>query len=179
MSKARKDEPGSPPPRLAELLALGLKAEESWTPGELEAALEEQITSPIQFELAALKAADAEALRARAAAHGLVLKSLQDLFQHPKPPLELLILTKEFFKANIDRPQPGLPAEVAQALYFQSMAVAWLRHHKRISSLSDAQLLSAMEWVREQRWIPEELFSLAEQTIKTLRLESEETHGTP
>ena len=178
VNKPRKHGAGSSPSGLGELLALALQARESWTPEELEAALEEQVSAPVQFELSALKQGDAKALQAQAQAHGLVLKSLNDLFTHPKPPLPLLVMSKEFFKANIDRPQPGLPAEVAQALYYLSIAAAWLRHHKRISSLSDAQLLSAMEWVREQRWISDELLSLAEQTTKSLSLEKEETNGT-
>ena len=173
MSKPQKDKSGGPHSGWAELLALGLKADDEWTPGELEAALDEQISVPMEFELAALRQADANALRARAAAHGLVLKNLHDLFQHHKPPKELLVMAKDYFKANIDRPQPGLPADVARVLYYLTIAVAWLRLHERISTLSDAQILSALDWVRQQRWVGDELLALTAATTKDLSPETQ------
>ncbi|MBP9901456.1 MAG: hypothetical protein IT579_07820 [Verrucomicrobia subdivision 3 bacterium] len=168
MNQPRKHETGGPPSGLGELLAFGLQGPDAWTPEELEAALAEQISMPVEFELSALKPAEAKALRACAVAHGLVLKNLHDLFHHPHPPLELLVMAKEFFKANSLRPHPGLPAEVARALYYLTVAVALLRHHRRISTLSDAQVVSALDWLQQQRWVGEDLRQLAAEAAKQL-----------
>ena len=154
---------------MGELLTLGLKPPESWTPEELEAALAEQISVPVEFELSALKPAGAKALRACAAAHGLVLKNLDELFHHPHPPLELLVMAKDYFKANSTRPHPGLPAEVARALYYLTLAVAWLRHQRRISTLSDAQVMSALGWMMQQRWVSDALHKLAAEATEQLK----------
>lgn len=163
MKEPRKEVPGNQPLDLSELLALGLKARESWTPDELEAALEEQISLPVEFEVSRLGRDEQQVLRKQAEAHGLLLKSLRDLFQHPRPPLELLVLVKDFFKANATTAHPGLPAEVARALYYVSIAVAWLRCHRRISTLSEAQLADGFGWVIEQDWIGKDLQELVRQ----------------
>ncbi len=126
--------PGKQPAGLGELLAMGLNAKESWTPGELEAALEEQVSLPVEFELSRLGRDEQQVLRKQAEAHGLLLKSLRDLFVHPHPPFELLVMVKDFFKANTTTGHPGLPPEVARVLYYASIATAWLRHHRRIST---------------------------------------------
>ncbi len=169
MNKSQIHETGGPASGLGELLAFGLKAPASWTPEELEAALAEQISVPVEFELAALKPAEAKALRVCAAAHGLVLKNLDELFHHPHPPLELLVMAKDYFKANSTRPHPGLPAEVARALYYLTLAVAWLRHHHRISTLSDAEVESALNWVMQQQWVGGDLHKLAVEAMEQLK----------
>ncbi len=146
---------------LGELLAFGLKAGEEWSPDELEAALLEQMAVPVEFELGAFKPSDAKAIRAHATAKGLVLKNLQDLLQHPKPPLELLVIAKDYFKASSLQPNPALPALVARVLYYLTIAVAWLRHHSRLSTMSDAEVVAALNWVKRQPWVPPDLQALA------------------
>ena len=161
----KKDHSGG----LGDLLALGLGAGEHWTADELQAALMEHISTPLQFELGALGGAEAGIVRARAEAHGLVLRSLLELFQHPHPPLELLIMAKDFFKANSAHPQPGLPADVARTLYYLAIGIAWLRHQKRISSLSDAQVTAALDWVVQQSWVEEVIRALAAEVARKLK----------
>jgi hypothetical protein len=177
VDKSRKHEAGGLPSGLGELLALGLKAHDSWTPQELEAALAEQVSAPVEFQLTALRPAEAKRLRARAEVQGLLLKNLDDLLHHAHPPLPLLVMAKDYFKANSLRPHPGLPAEVARALYYLTVAVAWLRHHTRISTLSDAQVVAALDWVRQQRWISADLRALAAEAIKQFGSEPEAGSG--
>jgi hypothetical protein len=177
MDKSRKHEADGQPSGLGELLALGLRVQEFCTPEELEAALAEQISVPVDFDLAALKSAEAKGLRARSDTHGLLLKNLRELFHHPNPPIELLVMAKDFFKANCTRPHPGMPAEVARALYYLTVAVAWLRHHTRISTMSDAQVVSALDWVAQQRWICDDLHSLAAQAARDLKPDLPEGSG--
>lgn len=153
---------------LGELLAMGLNAKESWTAEELEAAFAEQISLPVEFELARLGQRQGQALREQAEAHGLLVKSLYDLFVHPHPPIDLLIMIKDFFKANSNCPHPGLPAEVACVLYYQSIAVAWLRYHRRISSLSEEQLADGFKWVSNRDWVGRDLQDLVKQAARSL-----------
>lgn len=168
VDKSRKHEAGGPPSGLGELLALGLKVHDRWTPQELEAALAEQVSAPVEFQLTALKPTEAKSLRARAEVQGLLLRNLDDLLHHAHPPLPLLVMAKDYFKANSLRPHPGLPAEVARALYYLTVAVAWLRHHTRISTLSDTQVVAALGWVQQQQWISTDLCNLAAEAIKQL-----------
>jgi hypothetical protein len=88
-------------------------------------------------------------------AQSLLLKSFSDLFQHPAPPLELLELTKDFAKANMDPVQSSLPTEVAAALYYTCIAAALVRLDTRITRLPDAELRRGLLWTREQPWLDE------------------------
>lgn len=150
------------PVRLQELLALGLAAHTDWSPQELEAVIVEQISLPMDFQLHGLDQPQAARIQGEAAARHLLLKNLRELLLHSHPPLPLLLLAKDFFKANCSQPSPGLPAEVARCLYYLVLAVARSRHQTRISSLTDAELLQGIAWLQQQSWIPRELKQLAE-----------------
>lgn len=171
VKKSREDKSGEPTSGLAGLLALGLNAPEQWTSDELEAALDDEISSPMEFNLVSFKPAEAGALRARVQARGLLLKSLRELLLHAKPPLELLVMAKDYFKANVAKPQPGLPEEVARALYYLTIAAAWSRYHQRITSLADSNILTALGWVARQVWVDKELRALATSAAAQLRQE--------
>jgi len=177
VDEPRKRTSGRKPAGLKHLLAMGLTAKQSWTADELEAALAEQIALPLEFELSRLGRDAAQTLRKQAENHGLLLKSLHALLIHPRPPLELLVMVKEFFKANSACPHPGLPGEVARVLYYQSIAVAWLTHHRRISTLADAQLIEGFHWVLAQDWIGRDLQELVRQAARSLS-GTEETSST-
>jgi len=178
VKEPRKDTSGKQASGLGELLTLGLKATDPWTPAELEAALADQISMPMEFELSRLDPEQEQYLRRKAAAHGLLLKSLLDLFMHPHPPLELLIMVKDFFKANATSPKAGSPPEVHQVLYYESIAVAWLRHQHRISSLSDAELREGFSWLQQQDWVPEDLKELVKQASRGLHLSDDSPQQT-
>jgi hypothetical protein len=89
-------------------------------------------------------------------AQSLLLKSFADLFHHPAPPVELLELTKDFAKANMDHAQSSLPSEVAAALYYTSIAAALVRLGARISRLPEGELRRGLLWTGEQAWLDEE-----------------------
>jgi hypothetical protein len=171
------DEPrrssGGPVSGLGEILALGLEAVGEWRPEELAAVLREHMAAPVEFELAAFQGPAREALRAHATAQGLVLANLADLLRHPNPPIELLVMAKDFFKANCVRPNPGLPVQVAKALYFATVAAAWLRHHTRISALGDAELRAGLDWVQRQPWTGEDLRALVDRAAADLKVSPE------
>jgi hypothetical protein len=101
-------------------------------------------------------------------AQHLLLKSFSDLFHHPVPPLELLTLTKDFAKANMDHPDSALPQEVAAALYYASIAAALVRLDKRISQLKDAELQRGLLWAKDQPWVDDPTRQLLAQAVNKI-----------
>jgi len=95
------------------------------------------------------------------------------LFHHPSPPIELLRLTKEFAKANMDHPESGLPTEIVGVLYYTSIAVALVRLDARISQLKDADLRRGLLWAKEQAWVDEETKTLLIEALEKVPEEGE------
>lgn len=140
---------------MRDLLRFGLTATEPWRPEELRARLSEELSSPMQFELANLDRARASRVFAEAQTRGLLLRSLGELFQHAQPPLELLRLAKDYFKLNQSHAQSELPHDLALGLYYTCIAVALWRHGARISQLDRDELRAAFQWVQAQDWLDE------------------------
>ena len=138
---------------LAELLASGKERARLWRADELVAIFRHQISAPMLVDLGSFDPGTATRLQVVSEAQGLLLKSFADLFRHPSPPVELLELVKDFAKGNLDHPESGLPAEIASALYYISIAVALVRLDLRISKLSGADLQRGVSWTREQPWL--------------------------
>jgi hypothetical protein len=126
-----------------------------WRPDELGAIFRHQMSAPVLVDLGGYDPGTALRLKTLTDAQSLLLKSFSDLFHHPAPPLELLELTKDFAKANMDHPDSSLPAEVAAALYYTSIAAALVRLDARISSLPDASLRCGLLWAGGQPWLDE------------------------
>jgi hypothetical protein len=158
----------SPPKSLAAFLASGAEPARLWRPEELNAIFRHQLAAPILVDLGGFDQSTAVRLKNLSDAQNLLLKSFADLFRHPVPPLELLKLTKDFAKANMDHPDGCLPHEVASALYYASIAAALVRLDTRISRLPDADLARGLDWALHQPWLDAntgELFKLALQKI--------------
>jgi len=143
----------SPPKSLAALLAAGTERVRLWRPEELNAIFRHQMSAPILVDLGGFDPATAVRLKTLSEAHSLLLKSFADLFHHPVPPIELLTLTKDFAKANMNHPESSLPQEIAAALYYASIATAIVRLDTRISQLADAELRQGLLWTRDQSWV--------------------------
>ena len=141
--------------KLATLMATGEEGARPWRPDELAAVFRHQMSAPMMVDLGALDPRTATRLRTVSEAQGLLLKSFDDLFHHPAPPIELLELVKDFAKANLDHPESGLPGEIAAALYYTSIAAALVRLDERISQLPDADLQRGLRSTLEQAWLDE------------------------
>jgi len=140
---------------LAALLASGEERARLWRPEELAAIFRHQISTPMLVDLGGFDPRTAAQLKVVSEAQGLLLKSFDDLFHHPTPPVELLNVAKDFAKANLDHPESGLPGEIASALYYTSIASALVHLDARISTLPDADLRRGLAWTREQPWLDE------------------------
>jgi len=137
---------------LAAFMAAGAEGARLWRPDEVAAIFRHQMAAPVLVDLGGFDPVFAARLKNLASAQSLMLKSFADLFQHPAPPLELLELTKDFAKANMDQPESVLPGEVAAALYYASIASALARLNQRISRLSDADLRRGFQWAKDRPW---------------------------
>jgi hypothetical protein len=151
--------------KLAALLATGEERARLWRPDELAAIFRHQISAPMLVDLGGFDSRTAARLKLVSEAQGLLLKSFADLFLHASPPVELLELVKDFAKANLDHPESGLPAEIASALYYTSIAAALARRDTRISKLSDADLQRGLSWTRDQAWLDEKTRELLDQAL--------------
>jgi hypothetical protein len=145
----------SPAKELSELLAAAEEQSHLWRPDELAAIFKHQVSAPLLVDLGGFDPRTAAQLKLVSEAQGLLLKSFADLIHHPSPPLQLLELVKSFAKANADHPGGGLPAEVASALYYLSIAAALTHLDTRISKLSDADLERGFAWAHAQVWLDE------------------------
>ena len=141
--------------KLAALMATGEERVTLWRADELAAIFRHQMSAPVLVDLGTFDPRTATRLRILSEAQGLLLRSFDDLFHHPAPPIELLVLVKDFAKANLDHPESGLPGEIAAALYYTSIAAALVRLDARISHLPDADLQSGLRSILEQAWLDE------------------------
>jgi hypothetical protein len=153
------------PGALAALINSGSENARLWRPDELAAIFKHQLSAPVFVDLGQLSKGAATKLKQISDAHGLLLKSFSELFHHPAPPIELLELTKDFAKANMDHPESALPSEIATALYFTSIAAAYVRLGTRISRLGDDDLRRGWLWTRDQGWIDEKTKTLLIEAI--------------
>ncbi len=164
----------SDPRELVALMDMDEERDRLWSPGELAAILKHQLSAPVQYDLAGMDRKMAGKLKTLAESQGLVLKSFGDLFQHSNPPLELIRMTKEFAKACGKSPTSAIPRDIADVLYFSCIAIALVRHRKRISKLSNADIRKGLRWVLGREWLDSDTRSLVEQGLKALAGNSKE-----
>lgn len=142
---------------LARLLAIGGDRPPAWRREDLPDILDHQLRAPLMFDLGRLGEAGSlpvEVVGPSAAEAGAVPSGLYcfgDLLYHPAPPIELLVLAKQFAK-TADQGGP-LPPQIATFLYYGVIIVALLRHRTRISRLSDETLRDGLRWLSAQPWL--------------------------
>ena len=158
----------SPPKSLAAFLAAGQECARLWRPEELGAIFRHQMSAPILVDLGGFDPATAARLKTVSDAQSLLLKSFLDLFLHPVPPVELLTLTKDFAKGNMEHPDSSLPNDVAAVLYYVSIGVAFVRLDRRISQLSDAELKRGLEWAKGKPWVEPQIQVLLDEALQKL-----------
>ena len=146
----------SQPDALAQLLAIDGDRPPAWRHDELSDILQHQLRAPLMFDLGRLGGAgtphDAGGQHPPAGAGpGVGLHCFGDLLYHPSPPVELLVLAKQFAK-TADQGGP-LPPQIATFLYYAVIVVALLRHGARISRLSDQTLRDGLRWLSPQPWL--------------------------
>jgi hypothetical protein len=152
------------PELLSRLMDAGLPDEDAWRPEELGEILRRQLAVPLSVDLEPLDPSVPGLLEA-AGAGGATLRTFEDLFYHPSPPLRLLELAKEFGKSNLRSPPRLLPRDVAMVLYVTSIVVALRRCRARISQLTPETLRHRVTWILQQPWVDARLRALVSQEL--------------
>lgn len=153
---------------MSDLLDLDETTNRAWLPDEVGAVLRHQLNAPIEFDLSELDDISSDRVARLAAAHGLLVKSFLDVFQHQNPPVELLILTKQFAKRHSQARRSPLPKQVAMVLYYLSILTARVRLGQHISSLDDKRLCAGIERILKEGWVDETTKALLANGLEVL-----------
>ncbi|HSI36195.1 MAG: hypothetical protein ACAI43_00655 [Phycisphaerae bacterium] len=145
------------------LLNLDEVAATSWSSGDLGQILSHQLAAPLVLEVTDKTCGDAGAAP---------IRSLGELLRHPRPPLELLKLTKELAKSSDSRQTSPIPPEVATVLYYASIATAVDRHGTLITSLSPPEVADGFRWCMNQPWVDGHLVRVFEHAVESLATRS-------
>ncbi len=144
--------------QLSKIMELDPATPEVWTGRDLAAMLRHQYAAPLDVDLGSVKLAggasrDRKRALAEAGADGL--KSFAGLLFQAEPPLELLKLSKEFFKGRTRACRKSSPEwKVAYLFYLLSILAAGKRA-PMLSTLSPADLFKAAGWALRQGWVDE------------------------
>jgi hypothetical protein len=138
------------PARLAQLLSELSDQYADWTDEEMASILQHQLRAPLETELLRRSL---RALSNPQAHHGSLAITFADLLHDQRPPLELLVVVKDFAMDNLRLRDKGLPRNIARVLYCASVLVARLCLGVRISGLSDAKLKARLDWAIQQPWL--------------------------
>jgi hypothetical protein len=139
-----------------------------WPSEELGNILRHQLEAPLVFDLGRI-APDWQRMQ-RLLDEGSEggerpLNCFGDLFRHPRPPIELLQLTKEFAKGSRVDPDCPLPIEIATFLYYATLASSLVHHHHRMTRMDNDALRCGLRWVLEQPWIEADIRILFQEAV--------------
>ena len=144
--------------QLSKIMELDPATPEVWTGQDLPAMVRHQFAASLEVDLGSVKltggiARSRKQALTEAAAAGI--KCFEDLLFQREPSLELLKLSKEFFKARTRLCQKSSPEwRAAYLFYLLSIIVAGERA-PRLSTLSSADLLKGSAWALKQGWVDE------------------------
>ena len=145
--------------QLLKIISLGEPTAQAWNGQDRSAMLRHQLSAPLAFDLAGLltnakQSENARSVLSDSASSGI--KTFGDLFRHSQPPLAVLKLAKDFFKAKAGPGASRTPQQqVAYSLYLLSIVVARTRLIVSITQLSDQELLPGVDWALNQAWVDE------------------------
>jgi hypothetical protein len=143
------------PEGLARLLNLDEAGRELWNPAEMQAMWRHQLDAPIDYDLDTVVSVKATDLRSSPALKPFRGKAFAEVLNHPAPPVELLLLIKEFAKQTLKDAEEMQLKEVAKALYYSSYALALVRCRQSLGSMTEQELLPGFDWGLKQPWLDE------------------------
>ena len=144
----------SQPRNLASLMDLEGQGRQAWLPEDLAAMLAHQLSAPLVFDISRVPGYS-DPSHADEIEDGSRLTNFGELLHHPRPPLDLLRVTKDFAKGSDKREDAPIPSEIATVLYYATILVALSRHGVRITELGDQSLQEAIAWTLRQKWVDE------------------------
>ena len=142
--------------QLAKIINLDEATPDAWSEEDLAAMLRHQLEAPLQFDLSSVEMTGRQAKSRDETLTGAAkerIKSFEDLLFHQEPPLELLKLSKEFFKRRLRQCKKDSPEwNVAYLFYLLSILAAGDRI-EQISALTPSELRKAIDWALERKGI--------------------------
>jgi hypothetical protein len=156
----------------------GFQDRRVWHSEELRAILEHQWQAPLRADLSGHPRGQSRRLTLLCDAEHLLLKSFGDVFDHKLPPIELLVMIKDFAKGNLSQPDAELPDEIAKLLYVLSVVVARVRCRTSITTQEDATVRRNIESVLAQPWLTAHVVELLNEGLAEFRGEEEIDGGT-
>ncbi|MBC8874338.1 MAG: hypothetical protein H8E44_33300 [Planctomycetes bacterium] len=138
---------------LAQIMTWGESNEEVWKPDELGAIFKHQLSAPLQVDFSNLSHPHMRRIQSLCLTASPPIESFADLLHHPRPPVELLEMTKEFAKICRSHAECRLPDEIATMLYTLSIAVALTKCNRRITKLDRQGLGYTFGWALSQSWL--------------------------
>lgn len=139
------------------------RADGGWELQDRPALLKHQLSAPLEYDLKLITPAENIEIRDKTLkeASEQQIRTFEDLLHHPNPPLELLKISKDFFKAMAsDKNQSKAMQEVAHLFYVMVVLVARVRQRTAISKLTDAELQKGIQWIIDGEWIDTKLKNL-------------------
>jgi hypothetical protein len=147
------------PERLAELIEAASESTDDWKFEELGTVWSHQLDAPLEYELGGLSA-DVEDLMA--------FRTFRTLLHDAKPPLDLLALVKFYAKTHGQSKDGLLPREIANALYFTTLAAGIVCHGRILGPLTPQAVEKGLRWCSQQPWLDGESRSLMAKTLVRL-----------
>jgi len=148
---------GSDANQLLRLIGLDETTASGWELADAASLFHHQMNAALDFELSGVVlqgATTVAALKELPAATSLGISNFRQLFLHSTPPVGALKLAKDFFKRLVGlHPKNSAEYQIAYMGYVICVTVARLRHDKRITNLSDANLLKGLDWALGQAWV--------------------------
>ena len=156
------------PQGLARILALGDTTTDLWSPAEMQAMWQHQLSAPVQVDLATLHFSRLAQLSDSPEVQPFLANSFQHLLNHPSPPIELLKMTKDFAKQVLKSREDTQLNDVAAVLYHAAYAAGILRCQKRLGGMDEAELQRGFKWALTRRWLDESTRQLITQASDSL-----------
>jgi len=142
--------------QLAKIMNLDEATPNGWDERDLAAMVRHQMSAPLTFDLTSIELKAAKAAARDESLTGAAkqrIKTFEDLLFHREPPLELLRLSKEFFKSRTKAcRKDSAEWQVAYLFYLLSILAAGTRA-ARLSKLSPGELCRAIRWALDQPWV--------------------------
>ena len=142
--------------QLAKLMNLDEATPDAWSEEDLAAMLRHQFVAPLEFDLSTVELKGRQAKNRDETLTGAAMeriRTFEDLLFHREPPLELLKLSKEFFKRRLQRCKKDSPEwNLAYLFYLLSILAAGDRSSK-ISSLTSREMRKGIKCALERRWM--------------------------
>lgn len=156
------------PEALAKVLALDDQGTPLWDAKELKAIWQHQLGAGIETDLSTVASALRQEFEISSELKPLRRLTFSELLSHPRPPVVLLKLTKEFAKQTLRDAEEAQLKEIASALYYASYAAGISHCGQRIGSLDEREMRHGFQWAINQAWVDEKSKALFTEGLQKL-----------